>query len=283
MQVSLKVDVASLQGAEKGVPALLELLSSYNLKASFFFNTLADVDGGWLQRTLGVFSGAQKSVGQQKLACAMLSVHEAGHEIGIRAHDGRAWEAYAANADQNWTRQQLALACDRFEDILGFPPQIASAAGGQVNTQWFRWQERQGIRFASDTRGKYPFYPSYQDVRPSCPQIPVTLPTISELLQRPEVIESNVHEFMYAESLSPALFGHVFIARAEQEGRDYLEIMEKLLVMWKSQEGSVRPLGELYRELELEQLPVHQVGWGKVPGSEMHVAMQSVKETVAAS
>ena len=53
--------------------------------------------------------------------------------------------------------------------------------------------------------------------------------------------------------------------------------MEKLLVMWKGQDGSVRSLDDLLKGIDSGTLPRHQIGWGSVDGDRRPMAMQSIE------
>ena len=54
--------------------------------------------------------------------------------------------------------------------------------------------------------------------------------------------------------------GHVFTLSAEREGLRRLALLEKLLVMWRGQDGAVRALGDLLAEVETRSLPHHRIG-----------------------
>lgn len=282
MRIAIKVEVSSLKGAETGVPNLLRLFAEHNVKASFFFNTTESTSKSPLKRAWSrtkslVARPARPQTQLESISQALLSTIEAGHEVGLCAHDCIEWEQKAAFANADWTRHQLALASETFEKIVGHAPRLFAATNCQINPHLIALEEKQGFLFASDTRGRYPFYPVLQNVHSRCPQIPVTLPTINEMLSQDDVTPGNVHEYLYAESRRVLPAGHVYMLRAELEGVEYLSVIEKLLVMWKGQEGSVRPLGDIYKELDLEKLPRHQVGWGEVPGVSRYMATQSLK------
>ena len=284
MRIALKVDVSSCQGAEQGVYNLLELLQQYDVKASFFFSTsLAPGSSGIfhaLSRAREVFGKAsrfEETAPSPALSRAVLAVLEAGHDAGVSARDSDAWIKHAAFAGEDWTRLQLALAMDTMQQIIGQAPMMFGAAGWQVNSHLMAQEEKLGFSFASDTRGKYPYYPVLQNVRSNCPQIPTTLPTLSEMLGRAGIDASNVHEYLYSESRYVLPQGHVYSAQANLEGIEHLDIMEKLLVMWKGQEGEVRSLSKIYQELDLNTLPTHQIGWAEMEGGTAHIAMQSVR------
>ena len=284
MRIALKVDVSSCQGAEQGVHNLLKLLKQYDVKASFFFSTsLESTNSGIshalsrVREVLGRASRSEETTPSPALSEAVLAVLEAGHDAGVNAHDPEVWIKHAAFGDEDWTRLQLALAIDSMQQIMGQAPLMFGAASWQVNPNLLAREEKLGFSFASDTRGKYPFYPMLQNVRSNCPQIPTTLPTLSEMLGRAGIDTSNVHEYLYSESRYVLPLGHVYSVQADLEGIEHLDVMEKLLVMWKGQEGEVRSLSKIYQELDLQTLPTHQVGWAEMEGGRGHIAMQSVE------
>ncbi len=274
MRIALKIDVATERAATTGVPNLLDLLSQYEVNATFFFAVEFRRSQGLVRRAASLFGRGDDAKGS--LESAMRAVMEAGHEIGLLGYEADSWRKQAAYADADWTRYQLALGMERFEAIVGQPPDRFAAPYWQPNAHLLGMEERRGFSFASDVRGKFPFYPQLHNIVSRCPQIPTTLPTLSEMLAQSDVTPSNVHEYLYAESRHLLPHGHVYSVDAEAEGIEYLEVMEKLLVMWKGQEGSIRALGDIRAELDLEKLPVHQIGWTQVPGREEPVAAQSL-------
>ncbi len=273
MRVALRIDVPTEAGATTGVPNLLELLDQYKVTATFFFAMSFDT-GGLIRRAASFFG--KSTPPRMTPEEAMLAVAEAGHEIGLLGNDASSWRRQAAFADADWTRHQLALGMEAYEKVMGNPPDIFAAPYWQPNAHLLGMEERRGFSYASDVRGRFPFYPQLHDVLSRCPQIPVTLPTLQEMLARDEVTPANVHEFLYSESLQLLPHGHVYAADAGLEGLEHLSVMEKLIVMWQGQEGQLRTLGDIRAELDLETLPVHQIGWAPVEGREEHVATQSL-------
>ncbi len=276
MRIALKIDVPTLNAATVGVPRLLKLLEEYQVIASFFFAVEYNAQGkGLVEKAVSLLGKRQKA--EMTLQEAMLAVADAGHEIGLMGFDAGTWRKQAAFANADWTSHQLALGMETFGQLLGHTPNRFAAPGWQVNAHLLAMEERLEFRYASDVRGKFPFLPSLHNVVSRCPQIPTTLPTLSEMLAQDEIELEKMHEYLYAESCHVLPFGHVYSANAESEGIQHLDFMEKMLVMWKGQEGSLRTLGEVRRELDLERLPVYQIGWGAIPGRKEHLAMQSVK------
>jgi peptidoglycan/xylan/chitin deacetylase (PgdA/CDA1 family) len=271
MRVALKFAVLDCSGAREGVPALLRLLDTYRLQASFAF-VMGVGELPWWRRGLGF--------GRSMQVCAARAIRaavEAGHEAGLAGLDAGRWRRDAAFADAARTAADLDKACAAFEDAAGRPPLFFAAAHWQVNPHLLAGQVARGWAWASDTRGRYPFLPQLQGVRSGCVQIPTTLPTMDEVLASGAAKAADVHEYLYAESRHVRPAGHVYSGRADREGRELLPQMEKLLVMWKGYEGSVRPLGRVFAEIDPESLPVHQVGWDRVAGRDGYVAMQSVE------
>ncbi len=274
MRIALKIDVTTERGVSEGVPRLLELLETYQVSATFFFAMDFNPVRGLVRRAASLFAlGGSQGPG---LKDSLQAVQDAGHEIGLLGNEAESWRRQAAFADADWTRHQLALGMERFESLTGQVADRFAAPFWQPNAHLFGMEERRGFSFASDVRGKFPFFPQLHNIVSRCPQIPTTLPTLSEMLSRGEVTPANVHEYLYAESRRLLPHGHVYSASAEEEGLEHLEVMEKLVIMWKGQEGTLRTLGDIRAELDLEKLPVHQVGWAQVPGRKEHVAAQSL-------
>lgn len=271
MRVALRVDVTSLQGIKKGVPTLLGLFQQYKVKASFYFSPGLETNP-LFNRLL-----KRQALLAETMADIVKQVHAHGHDVGITNYHQLEWVKKAAFAKNGWSRSELENSLQAFIQATGVTPISFSASGFQVNSELFRFEDARAFAFASDTRGKLPFYPELQGVRASCIQIPVTLPTLHQALTSEGVNKENAHEYIYAESCYVMPAGHVYALNAEQEGIDGHEYMEKLLVMWSGQEGQIRSLGDVYNELDKSTVPVHQVGWDKVPGSQRYLATQSVK------
>lgn len=288
MRVALKVDVGSVRGARDGVPRLLELLDQYQVRASFCLSLGPDRSGRdpvgrWT--TVGPGRGLANLYGllwpapriARAASSQLRAIQAAGHELGLAGFDAAAWGRQAGFADAAWIGSQLRSGLDAFRELFAAEPLFFAATGWQINPHLLALEGGLGFRFASDTRGRYPFYPVNQGVRSTCPQVPTTLPTLQEMLKSPGIDREQVHEHLYVASRRVLPAGHLYSARAEVEGLEYLDVMEKLIVMWKGQEGSIRPMGNVLTELDPASLPEHQVGWAEVPGREEHLATQGIE------
>ena len=287
MRVALRIDVLNRPGAQRGVPAVLRLLEQYGLRASFFVCLgpgrlpVPALDGARrrLSATGRGLLGALRRAPLIGRECAseLREIAAAGQDLGLSAFDAHTWWRNAAEPPEGWIETEMQRSVDAFGELFGERPRAFAAPGWQVHPALFDAERRLDLHYASDTRGRHPYRPLLQGVRSSCPQIPVTLPTLPEIVASGSAPLAGAHEYLYAESrhLRPA--GHVYAARADLEGIAHLDLLEKLLVMWKGQDGALRPLAEVREELDLERLPVHQVGWGRTAGNDDYLAQQSVQ------
>jgi hypothetical protein len=288
MRVALRVEVRTLRGLQQGVPNLLRLFGDYQVRASFFFALGRDLSGrspfsAWRDRAdLGLSRLAYGTlmVGPSLASAAdapMAQARDKGHEVGLLGLSPQSWARRLAYAEADWVEHQCARLWERFAASGLEAPCSFATPDWQVHPRLFRELTPTRYRYSTLTRGKLPYFPMLQGVRSPIPEIPTTLPTVDELLRRPGVAMDKVHEHLYTQSqrLRPA--GHVFAASAEREGLSRLGLMEKMLVMWKAQGGSVHALGDLLREIDPATLPHHQIGWSTVADGAAPVAMQSLQ------
>jgi undecaprenyl phosphate-alpha-L-ara4FN deformylase len=297
LKLALKVDVGSLEGMRQGVPRLTELLRREGAGATFLFSLGPDRTGRGLRQMLRQ-AGRTRSAGLGLLdhhglrtllygvllpgpdigaQCrdAMRAVHEAGFECGILGWDTALWQGSVASADEHWTRTQMQLACDRFEQVFGVQARAHGAPGWQMNLHALRSTQRLQFGYGSDTRGACPFMPTFNAELVACPQIPTTLPTLDELVGDGGITVDTVADCLLARTASAApATGHVFTLRAELEGRKLAPVFGKLLAGWKAQGHELLSLRDYCDGLDLARLPHHEVVFGEVPGRSGRVALQ---------
>lgn len=276
MQLALKVDVNTLAGTRDGVPRILELLRRVDARATFLFSLGPDRSGaarwrrcdaealmnhGGITPLLHGILLPTPVIGRRG-AAAIRQVRDSGLEVGVLSYDNFGWRERVVRADAAWTERQIGLACHRFEKIFGDWPRIQGAAGWQTNRHALRIAQRFEFDFCSDCRGTHPFWPVVNAELFACPQLPTTLPTVFETLAFDRAHpESAVSQLLKLSEFPPAT-GHVYTARAEHEGGRYFELFEKLLAGWREMGYRVIALGELFRQIDLEQLPKHELELG---------------------
>jgi undecaprenyl phosphate-alpha-L-ara4FN deformylase len=287
-QLALKIDVDTYRGTREGVPRLVEALQRHHAQATFFFSLGPDHTGRAIKRVfrpgfLGKVSRTSvvehygiktllygtllpaPDIGR-KCADIMRMVKLAGFEVGIHCYDHIRWQDHVANKDAEWTRRELQLAVDRYTGIFGEAPHSHAAAGWQMNRHALRSMQRLGFEYSSDTRGTHPFIPTWQAEIIACPQLPTTLPTLDELMNRDGISPDNIARHILGLTAAPSATGHVFTLHAELEGGKWLPIFEQLLQGWQAQGYELVSLRQYLQGLDVAALPRHEVVMREVEG-----------------
>ena len=296
MNLALKVDVDTYRGTRDGVPRLVELLKKYQAGATFLFSLGPDHTGRAIKRIFrpGFFRKVRRTsvlshygpvtllygtvlpgpdIGR-RCADTMRAVRDAGFEVGIHTYDHIKWQDGVAQADAQWTLQQMELACDRFRDIFGADPKVHGAAGWQMNRHAYRLTQQLGFDYCSDTRGTQPFVPIYNAEIVACPQLPTTLPTLDELIGVDGITIDNVADHLLELSRDALEGGHVYTLHAELEGLKLLPVFERLLQGWMQMNYQLVSLGDYFGELPNKDLPRHDVTVGELPGRSGTLSLQ---------
>lgn len=289
-RLALKVDVDTLRGTQEGVPRLLELFARLNLQATFLFSLGPDHTGRAIRRAFrpGFFAKVQRTsvlehyglktllygtllpgpdIGR-RCARVMRATADDGHETGIHTWDHVTWQDHVGTAQNDWTIRQMQLAHARFVEIFGRAPATHGAAGWQMNRHALQELDRWGLLYASDGRvtepGQGPYRVRLDGRIQNCVQLPTTLPTLDELIGIENMDASDAARRLLSLTLAPRV--QVFTLHAELEGSKFLDTFEELLVGWRNQGYVLGCLHDVYRELELEHLPVHEFALGSVSG-----------------
>lgn len=206
--LAIKVDVDTDRGTRLGVPALGSLFDEFGIRASFFFSLGPDNTGRALKRVFrpGFLTKVRRTsvvstyglrtlmngvlwpgphIGHRH-ADLMRAIKDAGHEVGIHCYDHVRWQDGLAAMRVAEVRREFGRARSEFERIFGVPARAAAAAGWQANAESLTVYDESALHYASDARGHSPFFPSVVGERFRTLQIPTTLPTLDELLGRPD-------------------------------------------------------------------------------------------------
>ncbi len=298
VHIGLKVDVDTLSGTREGVPRLTALFKKLNVDATFYFSVGPDHTGRAMRRVFR--KGFAQKVARtsvlrhyglktllygvllpgpdigREAGAVMRGVHEAGFEVGLHTYDHVRWQDYVAGASDAWTRIEFERGMNAFKRVFGFYPKSHAAAGWQINAYALELEREYGLSYASDTRGRTPFWPTVGGARSSCPQLPTTLPTFDELLGRDGVEEPTIAEAVFRISQENAASNRlqVFTLHAELEGMLLLDAFESLLRKWQSAGAMITSMARIH-ELALQaSLPDQTVVMGEVPGRSGLLAIQ---------
>lgn len=203
------------------------------------------------------------------------AVHQAGHEVGIHCYDHIRWQDGLSKMSKEEVFAEFAKACQEFENVFQFPAQTAGAAGWQANAFSLAAYDRAQLLYGSDARGTHPFFPRISDVTFKTLQIPTTLPTLDELLGRPEYPLESLTEFYFTNLTENT--PNIFTIHAEIEGMKYLSWFKDFLQQAKLQNIEFITLANIAQQClqNRDQVPVCELIQGEVPGRSGKLAMSA--------
>jgi undecaprenyl phosphate-alpha-L-ara4FN deformylase len=297
--VALKIDVDTYRGTREGVPRLAGLLERLDVRATFLFSLGPDHTGRAIKRVFRRgFLGKVKRTsvlehyGARTLLYGVLlpgprigrrcrpvmqDIVARGFEAGVHTWDHIRWQDGVAQASESWTRREMMCARDEFLEVFGRAPRVHGAAGWQVNRHVPALQQELGFRYASDTRGSGPFLPKLDGALASVPQLPTTLPTLDELIGRPDLSGTDPVDHLLALTSAASARDQVFTLHAELEGGRYLEPFGRLLQAWRARGVHLTDLAGYVATLDVRGLPVCNIVSGTVAGRSGTLAVQAPK------
>ena len=247
--LALKVDVDTDLGTRDGVPALVNLFRERNIPATFLFSLGPDNTGKAIRRIFR--PGFLKKVKRTKVGSTypwrtllsgtvlpaphigkrrksiLRNVRDLGFECGIHCYDHFKWQDYVHHFDLEHTRREFGKAVEEFIRIFEVQPLSAGAPGWQTNEKTLQVYDENNLLYGSDTRGFKPFLPRYGEAEFKTLQIPTTLPTLDELLGRPEFPDKSIPSY-YTNCLRTDL-PNVWTIHAEVEGQAYAGLFLRIL------------------------------------------------------
>lgn len=214
LRLAIKVDVDTDRGTRIGVPDMLADCREFGAPASFLFSLGPDQTGRAITRVFrpGFFSKVSRTsvvkvYGVRTLLNGTLlpaphvgrrnqdiirSVAAAGFETGIHCYNHYFWQDYVQSLPLEEVRAEFAKARAEFVRLFGAEARTAGAPGWQSNERTREVYDEAGFLYASDTRGSHPFFPRVNGRVFRTLEIPSTLPTLDELLGRPEYPDSRL-------------------------------------------------------------------------------------------
>jgi len=294
--LAIKVDIDTDRGTRIGVPNLLSLFDEFDVKATFLFSLGPDNTGRAIKRIFrpGFFSKAKRTnvagvygirtlmngvllpgphVGSRNER-VMRRVRDKGHEPGIHCHDHIRWQDGLMKMTGSEVREEFEKARKEFQRIFGEHARTAGAAGWQANALSLGVYDEAGLLYASDARGTHPFFPRAGGQTFKTLQIPTTLPTLDELLGRPEYPEERLVDHYL--SLMKHSLPNVLTIHAELEGMKYLALLRQFLERVRSGDLRIVLLRDLAADLLNDQasIPSCDMVPGMVDGRSGTLAVQ---------
>ena len=241
-KLAIKLDVDTLQGYLYGVPALLDLFAKKSIKSSIFFSMGPDNSGKAIRRVFRrgfinkmIRTKAPSSYGLKTLMYGtllpapmiasrdpeILKRAAAEHDCGVHAWDHVHIQDNIGKMTHDEIKDEYKRAFDLFADITGRAAASIAAPGWQVTPVSLLVTDELSLDYASDMRGKEPFYPEVAGHIYKTLQIPTTLPTMDELmgLNRDKRVADIWIDLMTNDT-------EVLTVHAEMEGRSKLSEFE---------------------------------------------------------
>jgi len=293
--LSIKADVDTDRGTRLGVPNLVRTMDEFGVKATFLFSLGPDNTGRAIKRIFrpGFFSKVSRTsvvstygirtlmngvllpgphVGRRNEA-VMRMTRDRGHEPGIHCYDHIRWQDGLMKMTEAEVREEFGKARREYERIIGEPARTAGAAGWQANSLSLAAYDDAGLLYASDCRGTHPFFPRSGGSTFRTLQVPSTLPTLDELLGRPEFPVGRISDH-YLSLLKPGL--NVLTVHAEMEGMRHEPFFRSLLAALRDRGVRFILLREHAAELlkDRASLPVCDLVMGTVDGRSGTLAVQ---------
>ena len=300
-RLAIKVDVDTLEGFCKGVPALMGVLADHAVKASFFLALGPDNSGRaifrifrqrgflekmWRTRAPALYGLKTMCYGTllpgPKIGAAAPhlppQLAATGHEVGLHGYDHVRWHDHLCHLPPKKVAWEIDRAQETYTSLLGRPALAFAAPGWQCSLSSRTVLAARNFLYASDTRGIAPYFPAFGDAVTPVLEIPTTLPTLDELLG---FHGCSVQDFtsLVLSRLEGGL-PQVLTIHAEMEGGPFLGEFARLLSRCRERRVEFFRLEDWARELlrNPDILPVAQVNFKRLPGRAGYVSCQGLPE-----
>ena len=295
-RLAIKIDVDTDRGTREGVPALADMLAAKGIPATFLFSLGPDNTGRAIRRIFrpGFFSKVSRTsvvstYGLRTLMNGVVlpgpniarknrmilkSVAERGFETGIHCWDHVFWQDKLFSLSKERVAEEFNKAARAYEDIFGQPARTAGAAGWQANADSMAAYDAAQLDYATDVRGQAPFYPVIDGQYFRTLQIPTTLPTLDELMGRPEYPTEKLADELLSR-LKPGRFDQ-FTIHAEIEGMSMLDWFSNFLDQAKAAGVSFVSAANEAARLNANpgEVPVAHLAQGEVDGRSGTLAIE---------
>ncbi len=295
--LAIKIDVDTDRGTAIGVDQLLKLFHKLQIPATFLFSLGPDNTGRAIKRIFR--PGFLKKVGRSSVLSTygirtllngtllpaphigrrnekiMHAAHTAGHEVGIHCYDHIRWQDGLADMTQTEVCAEFEKAKKEFQRIFHFDARTAGAAGWQANALSLKAYDEAQLLYGSDARGSCPFFPKVGDEVFKTLQIPTTLPTLDELLGRPEYPMAQLTDFYLNQLVSDT--PNTFTGHAEIEGMKHIAWFEDFLTKAQSQGIEFVKVETIAQQClaNRDAVPVCELVQGSIDGRSGTMAVQS--------
>lgn len=296
MEVALKVDVDTHQGLKLGVPRLAAMLEDEGVVASFFISMGPDNSGraivrllrnrGFLKKMLRtravrmyglrtVLSGTLLPARPVALAFPAIvrDLRSRGFEVGVHGYDHVRWQDGIDRLGEGGLRGELEAAFEVYRAIFREPARSFAAPGWRASAISLGLLDSMGLLYHSDTRGRAPFRCAAGGRVLATPDIPTTLPTLDEVMGRPDLPDAESVQRFYLDRFRADQL-NVHTVHAETEGLGQLAAFGALVRALKQRGATFLRLDSVAAGLHAAELPACEVVRATLPGRAGWIAVQ---------
>lgn len=296
--LGLRVDIGTRKGMDARLAALAQILDRTGAKGSFFAALGPDRTGlaalpylrrpsllrkGWELlkiSPLGIsdlFAGtlvpARPARAEEMRGFADLA--SSGHEVGSLGWDSWGWRSKIPGCRdaESFSVLDQTRGMEAFRALFGREASACASPGFVCTEELLRARDSEGLTYASDGRGSDPFLPVVGGRVTKTPQVPVSLPTSTELI----VSECPSADGCYNNILNSLKEEPwpVYRASLEWEGGAFAEAFGRFLEAVRGSGVEVVTLGSfLESRLRLGPLPKCTLSYGAVEGRPGEVTFQ---------
>ncbi len=296
MEVAFKIDVDTHQGLGEGVPRLRQLLEREQVAATFFVAMGPDNSGRAIVRALrnrGFISKMLRTravrmyglrtvlsgtlLPSRPIALAypelMRQLKRAGFEVGVHGYDHVRWQDWIDKLGEAGIRDEVGEALEAYRAIFSEPAKSFAAPGWRTNAAALAVLDEARLVYRSDTRGVAPYRCVIDGRTIRTPEIPTTLPTLDEMMGRPDLADGDSLLRFYLDRFKEDAL-NVHTIHAETEGMGQLETFARLVRALKERGAKFVRLEEIAERLAGAELPLCEVVRKTLPGRSGWIAAQ---------
>jgi peptidoglycan/xylan/chitin deacetylase (PgdA/CDA1 family) len=182
------------------------------------------------------------------------SLADSGFEVGVHGFDHVRWQDYIDDLGEAAIRAELEDAFEAYRAIFRAPAKGFAAPGWRTNATALKLLDRMGLSYRSDTRGSSPYRCVIGAETLGTPEIPTTLPTLDEVMNRPGLDDPASIVNFYVERVRPDAL-NVHTVHAETEGMGQFDTFAALVRALKDRGAAFVRIVDIAARLDLEALP----------------------------
>jgi peptidoglycan/xylan/chitin deacetylase (PgdA/CDA1 family) len=207
-------------------------------------------------------------------AAVLRDITAGGHEIGLHGYDHFWWAENIWRCGPDEIRKDMETGIEVFTSTIGSQPKTWAAPNWRSSSDSLRLMDGYGFSYASDCRGKGPFFPAEDGWRSGTLQLPVNLPCLHEIRR---YLKTGRREAVIEEFLSRLESGfNVWCVHDYYEGileRGLFSALAERLIRDGFRFAALR---DLAGAIDLKAVPSCGIAKKEIPGGRGMVSCQKI-------